>query len=237
EALKQAFSLYPIPRFHHLFAHAKALIRVHGPYTTYAGTTVFTRAPIPRSTKTSKPPSLKTIATSFAAAQDSATSAQPAGPSKEDLQVFNLLWSTTIDILEQILEDGELGHEVFGWGVYGLAAGYIGEPESPLFVPRKSQAFESLKRRLRAALTALPSLSGAAGRTELERVKAGLGMMPAERIGQLVKARKETHICANLLMQRFRSEGWGGIRWGHVIAVVERWLQLLGKEDAVDVVE
>ncbi|KAF2643612.1 hypothetical protein P280DRAFT_379435, partial [Massarina eburnea CBS 473.64] len=234
QVIATAFSLDPVPRFFHLLVHVKSLISSYGPYTTYAGTTVFTRAPIPRSTKKSKPPSDFTLATSFAAAQDSVKSAQPDSPSKQDLQAFSLLWTATREVMEKITADGSLSQEVFGWGIIGLSAGYTPALSSPLFANKKNRSFESLKGRLHAALTALPSLN-AVRPSEFQNVKAaaGLGVSPADKLNIQVKAWRETHICAQILLQRFKMEGWEGIRWGHGIMVVERWLMHLGLDNKV----
>jgi hypothetical protein len=244
----------PIPKFGHLLAHAKTLIRLHGPHTTYPNTTVLARASVPHLRTTSNAPSAQILATSFAAAQDAHGSAQPDGPAKDDLELFTLLWRTAIHVVEQILEDGNLDGEAFGWGVYGLSFGYMPSfrssstsssssareectdrnfdddlfPNSNLkpFVPppavrspSPSQAtFEALKHRLHTALLSLPGVHNA----QCEKGRSSVS--PAERVGRLVKNRNEVHLCGTLLMQEFREEDWATVRWGFLIAVVERWL-------------
>jgi len=44
----------------------------------------------------------------------------------------------------------------------------------------------------------------------------------------LAKARREIHICANLLLQQFSREEWRRVRWYHGVAVVEQWIKHLG---------
>jgi hypothetical protein len=249
--LAPSTSLRPIHRFWHLLQHARTLIRLHGPYTTHVNTTVLARSPILRSTNNSKPPSMQLLATSFAAAQDAFGSAQPDGPAKEDLELFAALWKTAIKVVEQILEDGIPEGEAFGWGAYGLSGGYIpGFPTSstsfpassnnanfddeffpknrckPTIIVPKAQsteqtAFEALRQRLRTALGSLP------GVTDSQRGRSDeytASIPGAERLGQLVRARKEVHFCGTLLVQVFREDEWRSVRWGHVIVVVERWL-------------
>jgi hypothetical protein len=75
-----------LSRYSHLLSRSKALISIHGPYTTYSGTTIFTRAPIVRDS--SEKMSTKDFAVSLAAAQDCIYSAQVDGPAREDLATF-----------------------------------------------------------------------------------------------------------------------------------------------------
>jgi hypothetical protein len=216
----------------------------------------------PSSTLTAKAPSAKLLVTSFAAAQDAYDSAQPDGPAKEDLQLFTVLWRTAIQVVEQILEDGNLDGEAFGWGVYGLSFGYMPafasspsptsfSPPSPSpintnfdddFFPQKTSvkpytpppalhspspsqaAFDALRHRLHTALLSLP---GGVSSSQRERERGRSSVSPAERVGRLVKMRNEVHLCGTLLMQRFRGEDWRTVRWGFLIAVVERWLSNL----------
>ncbi|KAF2676078.1 hypothetical protein K458DRAFT_322868 [Lentithecium fluviatile CBS 122367] len=217
EILATSSWLTPIPKFWHLLPHAKTLIRHYGPHTIFADTTVLVRANTPRSTKLEKLPSAKLLARSFAAAQDAHGSAQPDGPAKEDLELFTLLWRTTIEVVDQILEDGIADGEAFGWGVYGLSFGYIPSFPSPPSADN-STSFDALRQRLHTTLLTLPNVNN----PQRERERSSIS--PAERVGRLVKARNEVHLCGTLLVQRFREEEWASVRWGHLIAVVERWL-------------
>jgi hypothetical protein len=107
-----ADDLPTVPRFMHSFRQCKALVVTHGVYTTYAGTTVFSRAPMERDS--TKDATAKELALSFAAAQDCAGSAQIEGVSDEDLDVFRRLWESTIAALETVIEAGNLDHETLG---------------------------------------------------------------------------------------------------------------------------
>lgn len=234
EVLAASISLDTIPRFLHLLAHAKLLISVHGPYSTQPGTTIFTRAPTQQPMDVSQRPSAKRLATSLAAAQDSIHTDQPAGPAQEDLQAFTLLWHATISVLDKLLDMTRLDQESFGWGVFGLSAGY-GAPNSPAssspdpvaeVSSSSSQppdpSFTQLKQRLYAALRALPSLSSP------QHGRGQYAMSGAQRVNQLVKAQREVHFCASLLVHKFRAEGWDGVRWGHGVEVATRWVRSLG---------
>jgi hypothetical protein len=53
----------------------------------------------------------------------------------------------------------------------------------------------------------------------------------------LAKANRQVHICASLVLQRFRQEGWHRIRWWHGVKVAERWVQRLGLEDKMELVD
>jgi hypothetical protein len=250
EILTRSTSLAPIPRFWYLLPHAKTLIRLHGPYTTHADTTVLSRAFTPRSTKTTKPPSAQLLAVSFTAAQDAYGSAQSDGPVQDDLELFAALWETTVQVVEQILEEGIPDGEAFGWGIYSITLGSM--PLFPAFASstrpgettnfddeffsgsehelatlkstgtcRPENAFEALRRRLHAALSSLPSVNVSRGeRGEKNRAPVS----PADRIGRLVKTRNEVHLCGTLLVQVLRENEWRSVRWWHLVAVVERWL-------------
>jgi hypothetical protein len=207
-----------ISRFLYLLHQSTTLVNTHGPYTSYAGTTVFSRAP--RSRETTNQISKKDLATSLAAAQDCAGSAQVEGPAREDLAVFENLWNTTISVLETVLESGDLHHEIFGWGVIGLCAGYIGHSHW-----REDSPFLSLKTRLHDALKKMPSMDSTYRKTKDGVASAG-GM-----VGYLAKTNREIHVCANLLLQQFRREEWKRIRWYHAVAVAQKWIENLGLEN------
>jgi len=205
----------PIQHFLHLLRQSKALIKVHGPYTTYAGTTVFSRAPMTRDA--TKEPSAKDLALSLTAAQDCINSAQVEGPAKEDLILFKELWDITLLTLDTILEAGNLDHETFGWGMFGLSAGYINQASW-----KDDTHFLSLKTRLHDALLKMPSIDAPHRKTSAITLGAG------GKVEILAKANREIHVCANLLLQQFQREGWKKIRWYHGVAVVERWIGSLG---------
>jgi hypothetical protein len=212
--LRDVFKMSTTARFFYLLQHANSLIQCNGPYTTFVDTTVFTR------TRQTQPrmnaPSTKELAVSLAAAQDSIGTAQLDSPAKEDLMIFKHLWDATTALLDDMLEAGNLDHESFGWGVYGLAAGYT----PPL---SESQGdFLSQKARLHDALLALPSMGSP------ERKREEIVVKGERRVEVLVKARRQVHICANLLVQQFREENWYRVRWGHGVKVAERWAQVLG---------
>ncbi|PSN73452.1 hypothetical protein BS50DRAFT_543081 [Corynespora cassiicola Philippines] len=212
-----ASTLDPISRFQHLLHHAKMLIASHGPYTTYPGTTVLTRAAHAR--ENIRPASTRTLAKSFAAAQDSASSAQPDGPAKDDLRLFQAVWEATIRALEKLIQDGNLDHESFGWGIYGLSSGYL-----PYLASENSSAddmFHSYRKRLHDALRILPRLNSSSNESET------VSSPGAERVHNLTTARRHVHIFANLLCQKIGGN-WENLRWWHAIAVVERWIGKLG---------
>ncbi|KAI4709365.1 hypothetical protein J4E89_006114 [Alternaria sp. Ai002NY15] len=118
EILASAIRMTNITRFIHLLSHAKALITHHGPYTTLPATSVFTRSLKPRRPAYPSSPSLKNLALSLAAAQDSTYSAQPPSRTKSDLDFFTLLWDSSIVVLEEVLSIGDLPQESFGWGIF-----------------------------------------------------------------------------------------------------------------------
>ena len=213
---RDAFRMSDIERFFHLLRNAKSLIKVHGPYTTYSGTTVFSRAPIPHESSTV--PSVKDIALSLAAAQDSIDSTQPEGPAIDDLALFRRLWETAITILEELFENEELGQDSFGWGIFGLASGYMHPPANN---PAPRNLFLLHKYRLHAALTSLPSMDSSVHKRN-EYV-----VTEKTKIQVLVKARRDVHLCAILLLQQFRQEEWRRVRWWHAVAVTERWIERL----------
>jgi hypothetical protein len=208
-----------IPRFLHLLRQSKALIEAHGPHTTFTGTTVFSRAPLARNR--TKDVSTKDFALSLAAAQDSAGSAQIDGPAKEDLAVFRYLWDTTVEVLESTIGTGDLDHETFGWGIFGLGAGYIGHASW-----QEDSTFLAHKTRLHDALLKMPSMDAPMRREKLSLKSGG-------HVDILAKANREIHICANLLLQRFRREEWRRIRWFHGVAIAQKWLGHLGLEPEV----
>jgi hypothetical protein len=215
--LREVFKKSIPARFFYLLQHANILIQQYGPYTTFTGTTVFTRTHQMRPRLNQ--PSMKELATSLAAAQDSIGSAQLNSPAKDDLMIFKHLWDATTALLEDILEAGNLDHESFGWGVYGLAAGYI----APLSLSEDSiDEFKSQKARLHDALLALPSMSSP------ERKREEIVVKGERRVEVLVKARRQVHICASLLAQHLRQEGWRRVRWGHGVKVAERWAEAAG---------
>jgi hypothetical protein len=206
-----------ISRFFRLLHQSTLLIQTYGPYATHAGTTVFSRAPIGRDTNETV--SEKDIASSLAAVQDCTGSAQVEGPAKDDLTIFENLWDITISVLELVLQTGELHHEILGWGVIGLCAGYVAHAHW-----REDSHLLSLKMLLHDALKQTPSMDSTHRRTKDGVASAG-GM-----VGYLAKANREVHVCANLLLQQFRREEWQRIRWYHAVAVARRWIENLGLE-------
>ncbi|KAF1941295.1 hypothetical protein EJ02DRAFT_348045 [Clathrospora elynae] len=216
EVLKNAFRMSNIERFLHLQRHAKLLVGTYGQYTTYSKTTVFARAHNPR--KEYQEPTITELALSLAAAQDSLNSAQPDGPARDDLLLFQCLWEITIIVLEDILARGSLEQESFGWGIFGLSAGYIDPPANDLTI---HNLFTNHKDRLHAALSSLPSLDP--GRRRSEYV-----VSEKTQIGALVRARREIHTCGHILLHTFRQAQWRRVRWWHAIATAERWIGAFG---------
>jgi hypothetical protein len=247
-------SIGPTTRFCRLIDHARRLIRLHGPYTTHDDTTVLKRSHIPYSTCATKPISIQVFTASFAAAQNAYGSAQTDGPANEDLELFAALWKAAVETVEQILEEGIPNGESFGWGAYGLSGGYIlpfsASSPSPPFSPTSTYfdyddgafsptnrhklsvtstkvqstehtAFEALRQRLHTALLSLPGVSEPQRERHDKYTKSVPG---AEKISQLVRARKEVHFCGTLLVQMFREDEWRNVRWGHLILVAERWI-------------
>jgi hypothetical protein len=214
EDIKFVDDEHPLSRFSRLLQQSKDLITIYGPYTTYSGTTIFTRAPLIRDS--SEDLSTKDFATSVAAAQDCIYSAQVDGPAREDLATFERLSETTIQVLEMLLNTDDIDYIIMGWGVYGLSAGYMGQAS------REDSPFLSYKSRLHDALQKMPTMTSTS-RKEIDNV-ASCGGKPQV----LAKANREIHICANLMIQQFRREEWTRIRWYHMIAVAQRWLDHLG---------
>jgi hypothetical protein len=97
DAVGEVFSLDTFSRFLRLYDHARSLIRLHGNYTTLSDPIFFMRAQ--DSSPTNEPPSGEELAYSLAAAQDAIHTMQPAGPDKDDLQLFKLLWNSAIDVI------------------------------------------------------------------------------------------------------------------------------------------
>jgi hypothetical protein len=83
---RSEIALPTVSKYLDLLQQSKFLIQSHGRYTTYAGTTVFSRAPMTRDVTTDT--SSMDLAISLAAAQDCIGSAQPEGPARDDLAIF-----------------------------------------------------------------------------------------------------------------------------------------------------
>ncbi|KAF2025882.1 hypothetical protein EK21DRAFT_103589 [Setomelanomma holmii] len=185
-----------VTRFLHLSRQSKALIKAHGPHTTFAGTTVFSRAPLAHDC--AKDVSVREFALSLAAAQDSIGTAQLNGPAKEDLAIFECLWSTTVDLLESMISTGDLDHETF---------------EDSLLLAHKT--------RLHDAHLKMPCMDGSFRREKRSLRSRG-------QVDVLAKANREAHVCATLLLQRFRREDWTRIRWFHGVQVVVKLTEHVG---------
>ncbi|KAL5399432.1 hypothetical protein PMIN06_001425 [Paraphaeosphaeria minitans] len=221
DAVSEALSLDTFPKFIHLYDHAKSLIGIHGRYTASSDPIIFERAQ--NKAPTNKKPSREDLACSFAAAQDAIHAVQPAGPAKDDLELFKLLWEATIDAIAKVLEGGNLDLEVCAWGIIGLAAGYM-KPEATSHADKSS--FSAYRSRLRTASGSLDSLKS-------PRNGRAPGVSPEQRAYILTKARREIHVCSNLLLQQYRRDGWTHIRWYHGIAVAERWIENLTVAEVV----
>lgn len=217
ETLKFKDGLASIPHFRRILRQAQTLLHAHGPYTTYAGTSVFSRAPIARDD--TRALSVEEIANSLAAAQDCIGSAQPEGPAQIDLALFEHLWRMTVSIIETITRTGEIDHVNLGWGIYGMCAGHVGYASK-----REEEAFLSLKDRLHFALRLLPSMDAPIRREDDQARLSGNSVMPIATLN------REIHITANLHLQQFRRENYARIRWYHGIAVASRWIQHLRLE-------
>lgn len=213
----------PVSRFAHYSRQTKALVKTHGVYTTYAGTTVFCRAPI--APTPNQKVSTKKLALSLAAAQDCAGTAQIEGPAQEDLCVFKEMWAATKTVLDNILETGNLDHETFGWGIYGLSTGYM-----PRASWQENSKFTSLQTRLHDGLLQMLDMDQRRKRPTTPTSSGG-------QVEVLAKANRQIHVCANLLLQQFRREEWKKIRWYHGMAVAERWIEHLGLEGELVVEE
>ncbi|PVH90581.1 hypothetical protein DM02DRAFT_484975, partial [Periconia macrospinosa] len=206
--IQQATSLDTISRFHYLHRHASILVQSHGPYSV---------GPSGHLTCANKPKnnlSCTRFAHSLAAAQDATNVTPPDGPVLDDFNVFNMLWETTISVMERLLNLGELATEPFGWGIFGLSSGYI-SPD-PLF--------SSHKQRLYAALASLQTLhSQPSSFTDQDfAITTSTG-----HIFTLSTANHQVHICATMLLQTMQRD-WGRVRWYHEVQVVKWWLAHLG---------
>jgi hypothetical protein len=122
-----------------------------------------------------------------------------------------------IEVLDIVLNSGGLDYETLGWGLYGLSAGHMVSASR-----RKASPILSYKKRLYEALRKMPSMNSMA-RKDLDSIACCGG-----KIEVLAKSNREIHICANLLLQHFRRDGWRRIRWYHAVAVAKRWIDHLG---------
>jgi hypothetical protein len=130
-------------------------------------------------------------------------------------QPFDRLSTITIEVLEILLNTADLDYITMGWGIYGLSAGYIEHTS------REELPFLSFKFRLHDALQKMPTMDSTT-RKEVDSVACCGG-----NIAVLAKANREIYICANLMLQQFRREEWKRIRWYHMIAVAQNWLDHL----------
>ncbi|KAF2659887.1 hypothetical protein K491DRAFT_712184 [Lophiostoma macrostomum CBS 122681] len=230
--IAQANRLPPIPRFNYLLHHTSCILQANGPYTIDFSGHLICHAK-------SKPSlSATRFAASLAAAQDSVNTElyprQPEGPVFEDLKIFHGLWDITTYILEEVLggemdrldqgkrQWGTLGIEAFGWGAWGLSAGYM-EPD---------ELFTSKRERLHNALTALITLN----EKSMEEGSWAVKVKPTGTVHTQATAKRSVHICATMLLQDMRRD-WARVRWGHAIKICSRWMGNLGllDEDEVDV--
>jgi hypothetical protein len=202
-------------RFYALLKQSKALIQSHGPYTVHPGTKVLLRAPVVANS--SRQFSVDDLASSLVAARDCTRRAQREGDASSDLATFERLWHTTLSVLHIVLRTGEIDHVTFGWGIFGLCAGYIGHSSQVTDV-----YFLSLKTRLHNALRQFPSMDAKYGRTEVNSTSGNA------KVILLTKTNREIHICATLLLQLFKREEWTRIKWYHAVAVAQRWVEYLG---------
>jgi hypothetical protein len=217
DVIADAITMTNIERFLHLLQHAKSLVGLYGPYSKQPNTTVFSRDVRPPRHPKPQDPSLNTLALSFAAAQDCTYSAQPAGSGKEDLDLFTLLWDCAVAVLEEILARGSLPQESFGWGIFGLSAGYMHPPARDLTA---QNVFLSNKRRLHDALNVLPSLNR---ETSSEYVVG-----EKKTTALLTRARRDIHTLGHILLHEYKLSSWRRVRWLHTIAVAERWVGAFG---------
>jgi hypothetical protein len=217
DALAEAVGMTNIERFFHLLHHAKALVSQYGPYTKHHNTTVFTRTRKLPQRPCPPNPSLWDLALSLTAAQDCAYTAQPDGPAKHDLDFFMLLWDSAITVLEEILARGSLPGESFGWGIFGLSAGYMHPPAHDLTA---QNIFSRNKYRLHAALCMLPSLD--------ERSKNEYTVSGKRTTDVLTRARRDIHTLGHIILHEFRLGRWRRVRWLHAITVAERWVGAFG---------
>jgi hypothetical protein len=217
DALAEAVGMTDIERFSHLLHHAKTLVSRYGPYTKHHNARVFMRTRKSPQRPCPPNPSLVDLALSLAAAQDCAYSAQPNGPAKDDLDFFMLLWDSAITVLEEILARGSLPGESFGWGIFGLSAGYMHPPAYDLTA---QNIFSRNKYRLHAALCMLPSLD--------ERNENEYTMSAKRTTDVLTRARRDIHTLGHIILHEFRLCRWKRVRWLHAIAVAERWVGAFG---------
>lgn len=210
-----AFSLDTFSRFSCIWEHTKLLIGNSEQGKNCKSSNTSTRSGGKSSNQGS--PSIVTLDKFLADAQASLNAPQPNGPQNDNIQLLKLLWSATTDVLDKSLDDCDLDLEAAAWGVIGLAAGYTAPSTTSA---SEEQKFLKYKARLKAALVSLPSLSS-------PHSSSRSGVSPHQRVFMLSKARREVHICSNMLVQQLRQEGWTSIRWYHGIAVAERWIKNL----------
>ncbi len=217
--MEESASIQIIPHFLKLLREVQDLIHTFGPYETHLN--VFIRSI--NSPESTAQDAVRTLAASFAAAQDSISTPQPSGPAKDDLALIQRLWPTTLAALDYLLGTGNLDSEALGWGVFGLASGYIGSSD-PLFLSRKT--------RLHNALRLLPSMDQPGEKWKEYRAEMSRAV---GKVHVLANVRAEIHVCATMLLQGFRREEWRTVRWYQAVMVVERWIGHLGlgerKED------
>jgi hypothetical protein len=212
-------ALPPVARFHTLLEHASNLVQSRGAYYI-SPSGYLSRAEKPRSGLAAT-----RFAASLAAAQDvfKHGTLQPEGPLLSDLFVFRALWETTVQLLERMLDSGSLRYETFGWGIFGLSAGYLSS----------DSFFSGMKERLGDALRTLPRISTHAG----ERLEAEHHRLRSRsrhgRLLSLTRANRDIHICATMLLQSIRSD-WNRVRWYHGIKVCEQWMAQINLSDDMD---
>jgi hypothetical protein len=196
--VEQAVTLEQVARLHYLYTQALIFAQSSGPYSLGEhDCTVYASMPEPDFLK-------ERFMYSLAVAQDYLTITDSTEPISENLETLRMLGETTISILEQLLDLGELAVEPLSWGILALSSGYISS--DPLFSSHKERlctAIESFTRRGFVIKT------------------------PSGCILKRSAAIRQVHCCATMLLQIMRRD-WSRLRWYHGVQVAKRWIDHLG---------
>lgn len=214
--LEIAPNLLLVERFQYLLHHTRKVIETNSAYRLENG--IVTNNPQAKKDTRTAPEPLFVAA--LACAQDSLATPQSPGPSFDQLRLFTDLFTTTITLLDLIIESGELPLIDMGWGIYGLAAGYLLEDEN----------INGQKIRLHTALQTLEEIGdfdSTADKMEREALRFRREET-RDKVHLLIYSKRVVNRCNTLMLQEMRKEDWVNVRWAFMVLVVEKWVSSLG---------